>query len=265
MNNRLVRIRLAYFIILLALLCIANFACRSSTGTRHTSDSFQHIQVTPKVRKKHIPIADSWERLASLDRYAAVCANNALVDLGELVRPMTAAHVGVPYSQAKGNDCSGMFHQVLADVQSRCSNHALPSLNEARSTRDLARWYHEIDELVVVNDAEKMAELIKPGAVLFFGHNGKRYKRIKARDLYGSRSKKGIVEHMGIVTEVERGIVNGEEVIVNYHLFHGRYPGRPSAITKWHPMKETAEHPPYGNGNQQWVAVARMLSPGSEQ
>lgn len=256
--------RIAYLIILLALLCIANFACGSSTKTHQVTANLDQVSVTPKIRKKHIPVADSWERLANLDQYAAVCENNTLVELGGLVGPIASAHVGVPYNQAKGNDCSGMFHQVLSEVQTRCPNHTLPSLSEARSTRDLAKWYHEIGELVIVNNEEDMAELIKPGAVLFFGHSGKRYKRIKARELYGSKSRKGIVEHMGIVTGVERGIVNGKDVVTNYHLFHGRYTGRPSAITKWHPMKETKEHPAYGNGDQQWVAVARILSPGSE-
>ena len=227
----------------------------------------------PEAPQVLVPAAMPWETLAQADTYEVTCSDEeTLVSFNDKIRPIAESLIGVPYSQPLGNDCSGMFHKALAKMQEACPNHETPTMSQARTTRDLARWYHEKGELILVHDVEEMAELLKPGAVLFFGHNRQRYENFTAEDLYGKRDAagnpamgengvpiKGAVEHMGIVVEVERE--NG--VITNYHMFHGRYTGKPSAITTWHVREKKPTHPPFGNGNQQLVAVARLLGPGT--
>ena len=208
-----------------------------------------------------IPDASDWAVLAGLDNYEAACGGeDTFVSLGEPIEAIAKGLEGVMYNSEPLSDCSGMFHRVLKSIQERCPNHTTPAPEQARDTRDLARWYHFHGELVLVHDALAMSELIKPGAVLFYGHNAKRYEKFTADDLFGSPEKKGYIEHMGVVVRVER---DAEGTITNYHLFHGRRTGKPSKITTWHVREKKPVHPPYGNGNQQWVAVARLLGPGT--
>ena len=259
--------------------CFTSMACQKNPEPAVAevdpvpTEEVAELPPEPEPPKVLVPAAMPWEGLAELDMYEATCGDEeTLVNIGEKIKPIAESLIGVPYSQELGNDCSGMFHKALAKMQSLCTNHTTPSMSEARTTRDLAKWYHEKGELILVDDVEQMAELIKPGVVVFFGHNRKRYENFTAEDLYGKRDAngnpardengvaiKGIVEHMGIVVDT----VREEGVLTNYHMFHGRYFGKPSAITTWHVRAKKPTHPPFGNGNQQLIAVARLIGPGT--
>ncbi len=209
------------------------------------------------------PIAsDGWSTLAELGAYNVNCATEGELDLkiplGEFSKTISAQQI--MYKSEPLSDCSGIFHRTLQHVGSRCENYEIPAV-EIRTTRGLAKWYAERKELIMIEDAEAMAELIKPGAVMFYGTNGRRYAFPADSSLVVDTD----IEHMGVVVDVERDEA-GE--LINYHLFHGRRTGLVAAVTgtetegKYnHLRREKPNHPPFGNGNQQWVAVARILNP----
>ena len=63
---------------------------------------------------------------------------------------------------------------------------------------------------------------------------------------------------MGVVTEVKK---NEEGLISSYSLFHGQRPGKLASTTNYHQRayKNRPNYPPYGNGTEQWVAVAPLM------
>ena len=76
------------------------------------------------------------------------------------------------------------------------------------------------------------------------------------------------IQHVGVVVGVDR---NEAGEVVNYHLLHGRRTGLAAAITgieteskDKHLREEKSNHPAFGNGNQQWVAMARILNPSMQ-
>ncbi|MDU9050784.1 MAG: hypothetical protein Q3M30_18195 [Candidatus Electrothrix sp. Rat3] len=156
------------------------------------------------------------------------------------------------------SDCSGIFHRVLQGVKKCCPDHAYPSLAQYRDSRDLARWYHERGELVLIKNAVKQSHIIRPGVVLFFGRNGSLYKNFSVNRLLASR---GGIDHVGVVVRIHKDKAGR---LVSYELFHGhgRRGETAASITRWHKRTPTrAGYPPFGNGRQQLVAVARLVSP----
>ena len=69
----------------------------------------------------------------------------------------------------------------------------------------------------------------------------------------------GIIEHMGVVTEV-RYDANGD--VEGYSMFHGRRPGVYAQRSHYHQLKPPRiGFPPLGNWNQQLLAVAYIMTP----
>ncbi|MCI5126283.1 MAG: hypothetical protein D3925_17865 [Candidatus Electrothrix sp. AR5] len=156
------------------------------------------------------------------------------------------------------SDCSGIFHRVLLGVKRRCPDHEYPSLKGYRDSRDLARWYHEQGELILIRNALERPDLIRPGMVFFFGRRGTKYRNFTVKELLTGR--RGI-RHVGVVTRVHK---NKSGKITSYDLFHGhgRRGKTVASITRWHRRTPTrAGYPPFGNGRQQLVAAARLVRP----
>lgn len=154
------------------------------------------------------------------------------------------------------SDCSGIFHRVLKGLKKRCPENAYPPLSQYRDSRNIARWYHERGELILIQDPLKQTSVIRPGMVLFFGHTGVWYKNPSIKTLLSPR--RGIY-HVGVVARVHRDATGK---IVQYELFHGHgQRGRTTAsVTTWHKRKpDRAGYPPFGNGRQQLVAAARII------
>ncbi|CAK8715422.1 NlpC/P60 family protein [Candidatus Electrothrix laxa] len=159
------------------------------------------------------------------------------------------------YATGPLTDCSGIFHRVLLGLKHRCPAKDFPSVEKYRDSRALAHWYHERGKLQLVKNAVESTDLLKPGAVLFFGKNGSTYKDFSVNDLLVPQ--KGIA-HLGVVVKVHR---NASGQVLYYELFHGhgRKGKTPASITDWHKRTPTrAGYPPLGNGRQQWVAIARL-------
>ena len=224
----------------------------------------EDVPVEPEPAAIAFPPAASagWSTIAELAAYNVNCATEGELDLkiplGEFATAISTQQI--MYKSEPLSDCSGIFHRTLQHVGTRCANYEIPAV-EIRTTRGLAKWYAEREELIMIEDAKAMAELIKPGAVMFYGTNGRRYTLPTDSSLVVDTD----IQHMGVVVDVER---NDAGEVVNYHLFHGRRTGLVAAVTgtetegKYnHLRREKPKHPPFGNGNQQWVAVARILNP----
>ena len=156
------------------------------------------------------------------------------------------------------SDCSGILHRVLMGVKKNCPDYEYPTPEHDRDSRDLARWYHERGELIIIKNALAQAELIRPGVVLFYGRTGVVYKNPSLNTLLSPRHG---IYHVGIVARVYR---DSAGKVVRYELFHGHgRRGRTKAsVTKWHHRIPTrASYPAFGNGRQQLVAAARIAGP----
>ncbi|CAK8720921.1 NlpC/P60 family protein [Candidatus Electrothrix aarhusensis] len=159
------------------------------------------------------------------------------------------------YATGPLTDCSGIFHRVLLGLKHRCPAKDFPTVEKHRDSRALARWYHERGKLQLIKNAVESTDLLKPGAVLFFGKNGSVYKDFSIDDLLVPQ--KGI-DHLGVVVKVHRD-ESGQ--VLDYELFHGhgRKGKTPASITNWHKRTPSrVGYPPLGNGRQQWVAIARL-------
>jgi WD40 repeat protein len=186
--------------------------------------------------------------------YTMVCAG-LRIDLAEPVLEIAAAMEAeaILFDSEPLSDNSGIFHRFLQALKQRCPNIEIPEVSLFRSSRDLARWYDQRGELVIIQDALQMAEVIKPGAVMFYGASDKLYNDFTLDKLF---SPDGI-SHIGVVVEVEK---NEAGQVVNYKLFHGRSPGKIAGTTNYHRRQPSRPNlPPLGNWNQQWVAFARMV------
>lgn len=155
-------------------------------------------------------------------------------------------------------DCSGIFHRVSKFVSEKCDAYAYPDVSSTRDTRALAGWYYDNDNLVIIHDAAKQRNLIKPGAVLFFGKSGKHYNNLNIERLK-KPIPNNVIMHVGVVTDVKKD-ANGD--VINYTMFHGRRPGKIASSTYYHKLEPPrAGFPPLGNWNQQLVAVANIMTP----
>lgn len=209
-----------------------------------------------------IPATSDPAVLAMVKRYKVDCAGKR-IDLADPVKEIAAAITAdlLLYDTEPLTDCSGIFHRVLQKMKQRCPAYDYPLPETYRDTRDLARWYHEHGDLILVQNALASAELIKPGAVLFYGQRDSVYKNFTVEKLF--LPKVGI-NHMGVVVKVD---TNAAGETKSYELFHGygRKGITPASTTNWHLREPTrAAYPPLGNGREQWVAMARLLNPSTK-
>ncbi len=155
-------------------------------------------------------------------------------------------------------DCSGIFHRISAFISGKCDAYTYPDVNSTRDTRALAGWYYDNDNLVIIHDAAKQRNLIKPGTVMFFGKSGQVYNNLTIERLK-TPMPNHVIMHVGVVTDVKKD-ANGD--VINYTMFHGRRPGKIASSTYYHKLEPPrAGFPPLGNWNQQLVAVANIMTP----
>ncbi|MCA9733952.1 hypothetical protein KC799_17585 [candidate division KSB1 bacterium] len=197
------------------------------------------------------------EDIAALKNYTIACGNQQ-IDLAGPVGEIAASLEmdSLLYATEPLSDCSGIFHRVLKAMNERCPDHTYPAVEDYRDTRDLARWYSEQEELILIQDALSSEDYLKPGAVLFYGQRDSVYTNFGVEELL--QPKTGI-NHMGVVVAVHK---NEAGEVVQYELFHGHgSPGRtPASTTNYHLRVPTRpEYPVFGNGHEQWVAFAPIV------
>jgi len=159
---------------------------------------------------------------------------------------------------AKLQDCSGIFHRVVQFVQSKCDSYTYPTPGSARDSRSVAAWYKEQNNLVIIKNPKEQRNLIRPGAVMFFGKSGQVYNNLTAAQVTAGYPD-GIVQHIGVVTEVETDDAGN---VTGYTMFHGRRPGVTAQRSYYHQLQPPRlGYPILGNWNQQWVGVAYIMTP----
>jgi hypothetical protein len=251
-----------------------SLGCRQSEHRQQTADSSTQTTIAEDADPSstrdssisslattgEIPAASTPAVLAKLDAYMIDCAG-ARIDLKTPIQEIAAALTAdsLLYNKKPLSDCSGIFHRVLKAMKQRCAGYDFPAIEKYRDTRDLARWYHERGDLILVHEALRSADLIKPGAVMFYGHRDTLYANFTVEQLLSPRG----IEHMGVVVAVDKD-ATGQAT--GYELFHGQTYGKFASTTK-HPLRKPTRPglPPFGNWNQQWVAFARLLNPSRKQ
>ncbi len=176
------------------------------------------------------------------------------VDVEKVVQTSAQVLSGIPYSHANKTDCSGMFHKLVDKVRMACPNAVLPEIETSRTTRGIAHWYFNNGNFTIVRNPQEMGKHIRPGTVMFYGYGNREYDfaTLSIADLV----KQGTgIKHVSVVTEVT--VENGE--VVAYKMFHGRRPGKPSAITGSELRPRRQELPPFGNWKDPLLAVADIV------
>jgi len=250
-------LRVALFVLVSAV-GIMGWGCSGKKSKQRDATHLHKVANNQSARL--VPIASKEKKQVStyqnLDRYYSMCGDSAIA-LGpialEIARILEAKQFA--YAPRDTADCSGMFHRLMLALRERCPNQQTPPLRQYRDTRDLAKWYHEHDQLILVPKDSMLAYqgLIKPGAVMFYGYGGRSYNKFKASDLF----KRGTgINHVGVVVQVD---YNESGEVDRYHLFHGRNPRYLAGISGFHTRIPTrATYPPLGNGPEQWVAFAPL-------
>jgi len=178
------------------------------------------------------------------------------------------------YVVSQGQDCSGIFHKIKNIFQKRLpalkegSQYTYPTFKKDRSSRQIADWYHQKGNLLIVEDPISSKNSIRPGSVMFFGQAGKLYKDMTIEmltDRDNGYTKDGAIQHVAVVTSV-RTDQNGD--LVDYTMMHARYPNGPhasrsgsKAVQSTSARNKALVAPyPFGHWTQQWVAVANIVT-----
>jgi len=196
-----------------------------------------------------------------------------------------AGEPGIPYADNPANelrDCSGNCLRVSSAMAARCPNHAdtlvigagvkpwapggdnvFTGTVKARDSRATARWYNdkglltpifcEGDTTKLSTDMEANAEKIRPGGVVWYAHSDECITKEDGLEMLLSR-----INHVGTVRSVER---DESGTVVAYEIYHGRRPGKGSAVDRPERVYSgsTTGIPPYGNWKEPVVGIAPIV------
>lgn len=173
------------------------------------------------------------------------------------------------YSSELLQDNSGIVHQILDLMTDSFPNRSVlqPDLSKFRSSRQIADWYYQQGKLNIIEDPIASRNLIRPGSVIFFGKSGKRYSNMdidQLTDRKNNHSSTGIIAHVAIVTAVKNN-ENGD--VAEYTMMHARNPRSFASRTGSKEVQSVSNQslPPFGNWNQQWVAIAYPFESENEE
>ena len=155
------------------------------------------------------------------------------------------------YSSRNLSDCSGIYHRVMGELKSRFPEMSIPEPKTVRNSRQIARWYDDQQQFVLIEDPLAQSHLIRPGAVLFFG----RKPRVNQKPALKQALSE--IRHMGIVVSVSYDEAGN---LISYEMFHARSPGRAAGITSEQfrvPTRSGAT--PFGNWAQHLVGLAPLV------
>jgi hypothetical protein len=152
-----------------------------------------------------------------------------------------------------------MFHRVVQKFNDDCPGYAFPDHRADRQSIAIGKWYADRGLFTVITNPVRQAHLITEGSVMFYGHQRKRYT---PKELSSPAEAIKRINHLGVVVRA----VRKDQVVIQYHLFHGRRPGRTSKITNYHyrQPRSTPKYP-YGNGAEQWIGMAPFVQDGPKQ
>lgn len=176
------------------------------------------------------------------------------------------------YDRTIGQDCSGIYHRIKDSIQARfpalARDYQFPQFNTDRNTRQIAHWYHKNGNLHFVQDALADQNRLRPGSVLFFGRTDEKYDKVDIDLLsnanvfqHDATAGKGKIYHIAVVTAVRDD--NGKKRVT---IMHGRNKKHAASRTEVNydgpgGFKKKFAQFPFGNWNQQLVAIANIATP----
>ncbi|GJM34808.1 MAG: hypothetical protein DHS20C18_38090 [Saprospiraceae bacterium] len=229
-------------------------------------------EVTPLEKPEIKPVISTTSN-GSGGLAARVVSDNKLATMLEkLARAMEAKKLA--YVSSLGQDCSGIFHQIKDSVQVRMpaladkSSYTYPSFGKDRNSRQIADWYYRNSNLLIVQDALADGNKIRPGSVMFFGRTDEKYSNMDIELLtnpgkFVHDGSKGKIMHVAVVTSVEK---DEQGNVTKYTMMHGRNSKYTASRTGCNydgpgSYKKQFAKFPFGNWNQQWVAMAHIETP----
>lgn len=172
------------------------------------------------------------------------------------------------YVSSMMQDCSGIFHQLKDSLQTRLPSlkaggqYQYPTPQVARSSRQIADWYHKNNNLLIVQDPLACKNSIRPGAVMFYGKSNRVFKDIDIdmlTDRNNNYTSNGAIQHIAVVTAVS---LDEDGNVVDYTIMHGRRPGKSAHRSGSKEVQSRNKTlPAFGHWSQQWVGIANIATP----
>lgn len=283
---------------LLAILAFGQSACtnQSASASERKGEPAEEPAPAPKADTHAIVMNDTTGNLSPSDTLTEAedpapsnpTDNTVKTGSGLAKRTVDEARLGIildlisadleaqqlAYISSKGQDCSGIYHKIKDLVQKKMSvlgdesKFHYPSYSKDRNSRQIANWYHENGNLHIVQDAMADRNLITPGTVVFFGRTEEKYSNLTI-DLLTNPGKfvhdgnNGKIMHVAVVTQVEKDDAGN---VIKYDMMHGRNSRNFASRTTANYdgpggyAKAFAKYP-FGNWNQQLVALAHIETP----
>ena len=207
----------------------------------------------------------------SAERFRAGISDDRMsIVLENIAQELTAQKLA--YDRTLGQDCSGIFHKIKDELQKKLptfKDFDFPQFNTDRNTRQIAHWYSERGNLHLVNDALADQNRIRPGTVLFFGRTDEKYNSLNidmlsnpGKWVHDSATGKGKIYHIAVVTAVKTD-ANGKRRCTIMHGRNSRHVASRTEVNYDGPggFKKQFAKFPFGNWNQQLVAIAHIATP----
>lgn len=223
------------------------------------------VKLPEKVESETTPTSGGTGKLGSRE----VSEAKLTTKLELIARDLEAKNLA--YRSDLGQDCSGIYHKIKDMIQERIpaladeSKYTYPAFSSQRSSRQIADWYYNNNNLHIVQDALAESHLIRPGSVMFYGRTDELYSNLNIGKLANANKfvhdgVNGKIMHIAVVTSVEK---DDEGNLTKYTIMHGRNKRHPASRSagNWNGGKSTRKQHqkfPFGNWNQQWVAVANI-------
>jgi len=252
-------------------ICLFLVACATTSPEKPITEPATKSAGTP--RQSETPVSGDMASIMS-DLGSSSCSGGTLAaTLSGIAKSVERQRL--LYDVEELSDCSGIFHRVMNQFSTQCPGPQYPSI-ASRDTRAIAKWYADKKQMVWIDEPLQQDDLIRVGAVMFFGQGGVKYtpNQLATQTMY--TVGKGI-NHVGIVTKVK--MVNGH--VDQYWMLHGHgqrgktVAGVTSTTYEDHTGKKKYNNQnrnyvstrvgpmtPYGNWDEQWVGVAPVLQPG---
>jgi hypothetical protein len=251
--------------------CMIVVACATTSPEKPTPEPAAKPSETP--RQPETPVGGDMASIMSSLGSASCSAGTLATTLNGIAS--SVENQQLLYAVKDLSDCSGIFHRVMKQFNAQCPGPQYPSIAN-RDTRAIAKWYADKKQIVWVDKPLQQDNLIRVGAVMFFGQGGVQYAPSQLGTKIMYTVGKGI-NHVGIVTKVK--MVDGH--VDQYWMLHGHgqrgktAAGVTSTTYKDHTGKKKynnqnrnyvsrsdGEMTPYGNWDEQWVGVAPVLQAG---
>ncbi|MDW3650606.1 MAG: hypothetical protein R8P61_26255 [Bacteroidia bacterium] len=151
-------------------------------------------------------------------------------------------------------DPAGIMHRVIAELKKPAwfPNKEFPDSTEDREIGEIAKWYCERGQLVMIDDPLSASKYIKPGVLMFFGGKGEDLRDMSRTKLFRRRG----LTQLGVVCSVEK---DEQGNVISYGLFHAQRPGMIAKITYQSRDNEGGDHLAYGYLNSQCLALAPII------